>query len=61
MHSVVNMLNKHTKFDKPLGQNNRLKNTDKMSVKRNDSQSGEELRNIYLACELITVQEVKKL
>jgi len=30
MHSVVNMLNKHTKFDKPLGQNNRLMNTDKM-------------------------------
>jgi hypothetical protein len=55
------MLNKDTKFDKPLGQNNRLKNTDKMSVNRNDSQPGEELRKIYLACELITVQEVKKL
>jgi len=32
MDSVVNVLNKHMKFDKSLGQNNRLKNTDKMST-----------------------------
>jgi len=30
MYSVVNVLNKHMKFDKSLGQNNRLKNNDKM-------------------------------
>ena len=32
MHSVVSMLNKHIKFDTPLGQNNRLNNTDEMST-----------------------------
>ena len=32
MHSVVNMLNKRVTFDKSLGQNNRLKNADKMST-----------------------------
>jgi hypothetical protein len=28
----VNMANKHIKFDKPLGQNNRSKNADKLST-----------------------------